>query len=192
MLVLSKRSVFDTNEQVLISWCSFSFLCGARCTLGASTKNVSRNVYRDTRHLPAGDQHIWLEVIGGQPRPYIWDRPQKTSVTSAINGGKILFKLLENHRNRWAASWQNQQNECSPSEDADQPGHPPSLIRVFVVRSVDKDPSFLHADSEDSDQTGRMSRLVWVFAGHTATLLVLSCRGSGKVAIWWQFRNNFP
>ena len=25
---------------------------------------------------------------------------------------------------------------------------------------------FLHADSEDSDQTGRMSRLICVFAGH--------------------------
>ena len=24
---------------------------------------------------------------------------------------------------------------------------------------------FLHADSEDSDQTGRMTSLVWVFAG---------------------------
>ena len=36
-----------------------------------------------------------------------------------------------------------------------------------------KDPRFLHADSEDSDQTGRMPRLVWVFAGRTATLLVL-------------------
>ena len=46
---------------------------------------------------------------------------------------------------------------CAPSEDSDQPGHPPSLIRVFAVRSViAKDPSFLHADSEDSDQIGRM------------------------------------
>ena len=35
-----------------------------------------------------------------------------------------------------AASWQNQQNECAPSEDSDQPGHPPSLIRVFPVRSM--------------------------------------------------------
>ena len=26
---------------------------------------------------------------------------------------------------------------CAPSEDSDQPGHPPSLIRVFVVRSKD-------------------------------------------------------
>ena len=23
---------------------------------------------------------------------------------------------------------------CAPSEDSDQPGHPPSLIRVFAVR----------------------------------------------------------
>ena len=32
---------------------------------------------------------------------------------------------------------------------------------------VAKDPSFLDADSEDSDQTGRMPRLIWVFAGRT-------------------------
>ena len=25
---------------------------------------------------------------------------------------------------------------CAPSEDLDQPGHPPSLIRVFAVRSM--------------------------------------------------------
>ena len=35
---------------------------------------------------------------------------------------------------KWAATCQNQQNECAPSEDSDQPGHPPSLIRVFAVR----------------------------------------------------------
>ena len=34
----------------------------------------------------------------------------------------------------WAATWQNQQSECAPSEDSDQPGHPPNLIRVFAVR----------------------------------------------------------
>ena len=33
-----------------------------------------------------------------------------------------------------AISWQNQQNECAPSKDFDQPGHPPSLISVFAVR----------------------------------------------------------
>ena len=57
---------------------------------------------------------------------------------------------------------------CAPSEDSEQPGHPPSLTRVFAVCStVAEDPVFLHADSEDSDQTGRMPRLIGVFAGRT-------------------------
>ena len=43
---------------------------------------------------------------------------------------------------------------------------------------VAKDPMFLHADNDDSDQTGRMPRLIWVFAGRTLILFVLSCRGS--------------
>ena len=33
----------------------------------------------------------------------------------------------------WAASWQNQQSDCAPSEDSDQPEHLPSLVRVFSV-----------------------------------------------------------
>ena len=49
---------------------------------------------------------------------------------------------------------------CVPSEDSDQSGNPPCLIRVFA-QWVAKDPSFLHVDSEDSDQTGRMLSLHW-------------------------------
>ena len=47
---------------------------------------------------------------------------------------------------------------------------------------VAKDPRFLHADSEDSNQTGRMPRLIWVFAGRTCHFLVLSCGGSNLEA----------
>ena len=36
----------------------------------------------------------------------------------------------------WAATQQNQQSDCVPSEDSDQPGHLPSLIRVFAVCSM--------------------------------------------------------
>ena len=43
---------------------------------------------------------------------------------------------------------------------------------------VAKDPVLLHADSEDSDRTGRMPRLFWVFVWRSAILLVLSGRGS--------------
>ena len=41
-----------------------------------------------------------------------------------------------------------------------------------------KNPSFLHVDSEDSDQPGWMPRLIWVFAGRTVTLLCPQLRRS--------------
>ena len=40
-----------------------------------------------------------------------------------------LFVILN-----WATTWQNQQSDCAPSEESNQPGNPPSLIRVFAVR----------------------------------------------------------
>ena len=56
--------------------------------------------------------------------------------------------------------------------------HPVWSESLPFAQWVAKDPSFLHVDSEDSGQTVWMARLIWVFAGCTATLLVLSCRGS--------------
>ena len=52
------------------------------------------------------------------------------------------------------------------------------LESSLCTQWVAKDPRFLHVDSKDSDQTGRMPKLIWVFAGSSLTLLVLSCRGS--------------
>ena len=37
----------------------------------------------------------------------------------------------------------------------------------MCAHSVAKDSRFLHADSEDSGQTGRIPSLIWVFAGRT-------------------------
>ena len=71
-----------------------------------------------------------------------------------------------------AATWQNQPNECAPGEDSDQPGHPLSAWRKLGSLATQ------WAHREDSNQTGRMPRLIWVFAGRTVILLVLSCRGS--------------
>ena len=48
-----------------------------------------------------------------------------------------LDRMLSRHHFgpcKWAASRQNQQNGSAPSDDSDQPGHPPSLIRDFAVR----------------------------------------------------------
>ena len=38
---------------------------------------------------------------------------------------------------------------------------------LLSIQWIAKDPSFFHADSKESDQTGRMSSLIWVFAGRT-------------------------
>ena len=50
---------------------------------------------------------------------------------------------------------------CAPSEDTDQPGQPPSLIRVFTVRM--KKPWVLSCPMSAQ----RMPRLIWIFAGGT-------------------------
>ena len=47
-------------------------------------------------------------------------------------------------------------------------------LRIHTVRSesslgtfwVAMDAKFLHANNEDSDQTARMRRLIWIFVGH--------------------------
>ena len=44
------------------------------------------------------------------------------------------FILPFNVKYIWATTWQNQQSDCVHNEDSDQPGHSPSLIRVFAVR----------------------------------------------------------
>ena len=53
----------------------------------------------------------------------------------------------------------------------------------LCTQRVDKDPSFLRADSEDSDQTGRMPRLIRIFAWRVVILFVLSCRGSYHIFV---------
>ena len=56
----------------------------------------------------------------------------------------------------------------APSEDSDQPGHPPSLIRVFAVHMKKHWAlGYLLSVLRRLCQTGRMPRLIWVFAGRT-------------------------
>ena len=61
--------------------------------------------------------------------------------------------------------------------------HPICSESSLCAQWVAKDPRFLHADSQDSDQTGRMPRLIWVFAERTLILLLLSCPGSNYFKI---------
>ena len=77
---------------------------------------------------------------------------------------KFLFFIFV----KWAASWQNQQNDmCAQRRLRSAWASTQSDQSSLCAQWVAKDLSFLHADSEDSDQTGRIPMLIWVFAGCT-------------------------
>ena len=67
---------------------------------------------------------------------------------------------------------------CSAKTQISLGIHPLWSESSLCAQWVAKDPRYLYADSADSDQTGRMPRMIWVFTGHTSHLLVLSCFGS--------------
>ena len=80
----------------------------------------------------------------------------------------LLYELQHNKTNKMI---------CAPSEDSDQPGHLPSLIRVFAVCSMDSWGSSASscsqrrlwsdwAASKDSDQTGRQARTLSPHRAH--------------------------
>ena len=90
-----------------------------------------------------------------------------------INITELMFDVRQTSEqeinlshSKWARAWQNQKNDVCAQQGlrsawkstlTDQS----SLGALWVA----KDPNFLHVDSEDSDQTGWMSRLTSVFAG---------------------------
>ena len=79
----------------------------------------------------------------------------------------------------WAASWKTTTKwSVRPAKKKINLGIRPVWSESSqCAQWVAKDPRFLHADSEDSDRTGRMPRLIWVFAGRT-------CHFVGFVVRW--------
>ena len=86
------------------------------------------------------------------------------SNTVIWNGGSF-----GNTGNRRVASWQNQQNDCVHSEDSRKLG---SLATHW-------------AHSEESDQTGRMPRLIRVFAGRTCYFVGCVMRRRRRSRLDW-------
>ena len=75
---------------------------------------------------------------------------------------------------QWAASWQNQQNDmCAQRRLRSAWASAQSDQSSLCAQWVAKDPSFLHADSEDSESS----------LGAHATLLVLSCCSSNSLCM---------
>ena len=69
---------------------------------------------------------------------------------------------------RLRSAWASTQSDQSPAKTLISLGiRPVCSESSLCAQWVAKDPRFLHADSEVSDQTGCMPRLIWVFAGRT-------------------------
>ena len=80
--------------------------------------------------------------------------------------GPLTLKSERNVRKRtfWRA----------PNEESNNPAHPRILItwRIFASLAIQ------NAPSEDSDQTARMRRLIWIFAGRTWPKVFFWCSSS--------------
>ena len=90
-----------------------------------------RKYWLITQEAMAPSRHDW-KIVDWDVKPQHNQQPTKSFACSIINW-KRTFYWHTWQDNIWAVTWQNQQNGCAPSEDSDQPGHPPSLISVFAV-----------------------------------------------------------
>ena len=142
-------------KSAIISWAGSIISVGNTCRTTCGSTNRKRESWRGRRETSLK----------------IREQSDKHSGTLKMVGYHSLWTSCMTECFIWAMTWQNQQCGCAPSEDSDQPWHPPSLIRVFAVRMK-------KAWVLSYPLSGGMPRLIWVFAGHTVTLLVLSCRGS--------------
>ena len=87
-------------------------------------KNLRRHFSRDVAHLKSMSIKRIREAILAIAIP----RLMVTNFYIAISAFLLWRSLYGPHCNK------TNKMACSPSEDFDQPGHPPSLIRVFAVR----------------------------------------------------------
>ena len=84
---------------------------------------------------------------------------------------------------QWATLWQDQQCGCALCAQRRFRSAWASAWRKLGSLTTH------WAHSEDSDQTGRMPRLIWVFTGRTVILLVLSWGGSIMLLFFYVHKN---
>ena len=81
----------------------------------------------------------------------------------------------------WAEARQNPQNDlCTQSRLRSARAFAQSDQSSLGALCVGKDPMLLYADSEYSDQTGQILRLIWVFTGR-----ISHCVGSVMLRLIW-------
>ena len=94
-------------------------------------------------------------------------------------------------RTKWATSYKTNKMTVRPAKTQISLGISPDWSEsLLCTHWVAKDPSSLYADSEDSDQTGRMPRLIWVFAGHLCHFIGFVMRRPTCI-VWLTWQSHF-
>ena len=132
---------------------SFNDLQSYSCHFKASIKKVGQIWKISLRNQLSSANRTWLQTSSGNLHEYNVERPS------------------EPHHDKT-----NKMTVC-PAKTQISLGMPSLTESSLCAQWVAKDPIFLHADSEDSDQTGQMPSLIRVFAGRT-------CHFFGFVMQW--------
>ena len=139
----------------------YIILVQSTCTVWNA--HIVRNIYKTSFPI---DKFFRKFCQNLKYLPYIWRnvKPKRTAFQKSrkdlshnITKPTKWVCAQRRLRSAWASTQSDQSFRCQHEEKA----------WVF---------SYLISASEDSDQTGQMPRLIWVFPGRTVTLLVLSCR----------------
>ena len=112
--------------------------------------------------------------------PYILEKWQKkTSHQCFVFCARSWVNKDESGILIWATSWQNQQNGiCAQRRLRSARASAQSDQRLRCLHDESLGPSLPIEQTVKTDQTGRMPRLTWVFAGRTVILVVLLSDGS--------------
>ena len=125
----------------------------------------------------------------------IWVKCEKVNFSCGWQKFKEIFQisfylfddLKISHLMTKPTKWLYTQRRLRSSAESDQSS--------LWARWVAKDPSFRHAHREDSDQTGQMPRLIWVYTGymsfcwfcHAAVqMFTLLCLVDSSILSIWQ------
>ena len=119
-----------------------------------------------------------LQVYG--PVLIVWLSWNNTHLYSTFGSEWRLYN--------WATSWQNQQTDlCAQRRLRSAWASAQSDQSSLCAQWVAKDPNFLYAERKDSDQNGRMPRLIWVFAGRTCHFVGFVMRRLNYVVLnFWE------
>ena len=146
MTVTLIYSTVGTEEVIILVAINIPYIYTCNRPASLYWQNVSAKKKNSGHPKIAVIWTVWVCTENDADRMENRVEPDKTAASGAVWPALFvqtclseylgLLRYLRNYKDKWAASWQNQQNDCVPSEDSDQPGHPPSLIRVFAVRST--------------------------------------------------------